>query len=74
MTKLSEAQLRAMAKYNREKTKSYTVKFFPKDMALYAYLREQPNKMGYLKELIRQDMKSKGLNTEASEEKSDNNN
>ncbi len=53
----SEAQRRATKKYVKEKTKRVTLVFFPADMDIWEYLQSQPNKNGYLKELIRDDMK-----------------
>lgn len=54
----TEAQKRASAKYNRDKTKVFQLRFFPSDMELYEHLREQPNMAGYLKSLIRADMEA----------------
>ena len=50
----SEAQKRASAKYQREKTKQVNVKFTPNDMELYRWLEAQEGTMsGTIKELIR---------------------
>lgn len=50
----SEAQKRASAKYQREKTKQVNVKFTPNDMELYRWLEAQGGTMsGTIKELIR---------------------
>ena len=54
----SEAQKRASAKYTKEKVKTYTIKFYPSEKDIYEYLQQQPNKAGYIKELIRRDMQS----------------
>ena len=56
MMPVSEAQKRANAKYAREKTKAYTMRFYPTDADLLAWLESQPNKQGYIKRLIREDM------------------
>lgn len=53
-----ESQVRATAKYQKEKTKAYTLRFFPSEMELWKHLQDQPNKAGYIKELIRKDMAS----------------
>lgn len=52
----TEAQKRASAKYNREKTKVFQLRFYTSDMELYERIQAQPNKQGYVKELIRADM------------------
>lgn len=52
----SEAQKRASIKYMREKTKPFTMRFYPTDMELWDWLQSQPNKQGYVKGLIRRDM------------------
>lgn len=55
MAKTSEAQLKAVKKY-QEKTKRFTVRFFPADMDLWDKIQSQPNKQGYIKDLIRKDI------------------
>lgn len=52
----TDAQKRATAKY-REKTKQFSLKFFPKDFDVYEHLSKQPRKAEYLIGLIRKDMK-----------------
>lgn len=52
----SEAQKRASAKYQKNNTRSVTIRFMPGDAELLAWLNEQPNKAGYIKSLIREDM------------------
>lgn len=52
---VSEAEKRAKAKY-RKKVKQAIVSFYPKDEELYEWLERQPNKSGYIRELIRRDM------------------
>lgn len=54
---VSEARKRANAKYNREKMVQRVVRFSPNERDLLAHLDAQPNKAGYLKSLIREDMK-----------------
>lgn len=52
---LTEARKRAKAKYN-EKVKTITVAFYPTETDVWNKLQEQPNKQGYIKELIRKDI------------------
>lgn len=52
----SEAQRRANAKYVREKVRSLNVRFYPADADLWEHLSAQPNKQGYVRDLIRADM------------------
>lgn len=52
----TEAQKRANAKYEREKTKQKRVVFYPAEYALFEWVSQQPNQQGYIKELIRRDM------------------
>lgn len=54
----SEAQKRAAIKYMKEKTKAYTMRFYPTDADLLAWFESQPNKQGYIKRLIRDDMEN----------------
>lgn len=55
----SDAQKRAVAKYDRENTKSYLLKLNRKtDADIIAFLEQQPNKLAYLKKLIRENMKN----------------
>lgn len=51
----SEAQKKALEKY-RAKTKRFTVDFPPSDAELWEHVQKQPNKQGYIKDLIRKDM------------------
>lgn len=57
---VSDAQRRANAKYRREKTKQVVTTFYPADGDIYDYLCKQPNKSGYIKQLIRRDMNRGG--------------
>lgn len=53
----TEAQKRASAKYDREKTKLVGMKLnLRTDADILAWLAEKPNVQGYLKQLIRRDM------------------
>lgn len=57
MKKTSDAQKRAVAKYDRENTKSYLLKLNRKtDADIIKFLEQQPNKLAYLKNLIRDNM------------------
>lgn len=53
---LTEAQKRAKEKY-RKKTTQILVEFYPQDAELLQKVNEQPNKQGYIKELIRKDIR-----------------
>ena len=55
-TKTSEAQRRAVAKY-KQKVKRITLDFAPTEEELWNHINAQPNKQGYIKSLIREDMK-----------------
>lgn len=54
----TEAQKRASLKYDREKTKSLRLVFYPKEMDIYNHLQTKENKNGYIKSLIRMDMET----------------
>ena len=55
--KTSEAQKRAVKKYDAANTKSFLLKLNKKtDADIIAHLEQQPNKLAYLKKLIRDDM------------------
>lgn len=54
----SDAQKSAESKYRKEKVRQHTLKFYPADADLYEFLQKQPNKNGYLKQLIRRDMEA----------------
>lgn len=59
MAKTSDAQMRAVAKYNAENTKQYAFKLnLTTDKDIIAKLDSQDNKSGYIKELIRADIKN----------------
>jgi hypothetical protein len=52
----TEAQKRAKAKYN-EKVIKLTIEFYPQDAELLQKVNEQTNKQGYIKQLIKNDLK-----------------
>lgn len=52
----TEAQKRASAKYVKNNVKRREVAFYPDDRELLEWLDSQPNKAGYIKRLIREDM------------------
>ena len=57
MKKTSDAQKRAVAKYDAANTKSHLLKLNRNtDADIIAHLDQQPNKLAYLKKLIRDDM------------------
>lgn len=56
----NDARKRATERYQKEKVKQQAVKFYPADMDLWEHLQKQPNKMGYVKALIRADMEGRG--------------
>lgn len=55
----TEAQRRASAKYQKSSTKNVSIRFMPSDSDILAWLEAQPNKAGYVKSLIRDDMERK---------------
>lgn len=55
----TEAQKRASAKYQRNSTTNVSIRFMPGDADVLAWLRAQPNKAGYVKDLIRRDMEGR---------------
>lgn len=55
MTKTSEAQKRAVAKY-KAKVKRLTLDFAPSETDLYEHICKQQKKQTYIKDLIRADM------------------
>ena len=54
---LTDAQKRAKAKYKRDKIKKLMIEFYPSDAELYEKVQAQENKQGYIKDLIRKDLK-----------------
>lgn len=58
MPKTSDAQIRAVKKYN-QKMKRLTLNFYPTEEDLWNHIQSQPKKQTYIKELIRKDMESK---------------
>ena len=57
MKKTSDAQKRAVSKYDATNTKSFLLNLNKKtDADIIAFLEQQPNKLAYLKNLIRDDM------------------
>ena len=60
MRKNSESRLRANAKYDKANTKRLNVKLnLNTDKDILDYLEKLENKSGYIKELIRRDMKAR---------------
>lgn len=54
----SDAQKRADRKYKREKTNQVCLRFYPADSEIWAYLRTQDNRQGFIKGLIHREMKT----------------
>ena len=52
----THAQKRATAKYLKNNVKRVAVAFYPGERDLLSWLDSQPNKAGYIKRLIREDM------------------
>lgn len=53
---VTEAQKRASKKYHKEKLVQRVVRFSPNEKDILDHLDAQPNKAGYIKQLIREDM------------------
>ena len=51
----TEAQRKAIKNY-KKKVNRITVDFSPAEMELWEHIQQQPNKQGYIKNLIRADM------------------
>lgn len=51
----TDAQKKAKIKY-REKMKRFTIEFCPTESDLIEQIKKQPNKQGYIKSLIRNDI------------------
>lgn len=57
--KTSDAQVRAVTKYRKEKVKRITVDFHQTELDLWEHLQSQDKKQTYIKSLIRADMKGR---------------
>lgn len=55
---LTDAQKRAKSKYERQHVKQVKLVMYPTEKDLIEWLEQQPNKQGYIKELIRKDMEA----------------
>lgn len=53
---LTDAQKRAMEKYRKANVKQLSVRFYPADADVWEWLQAQPNRQGYVRDLIRADM------------------
>jgi hypothetical protein len=62
---VTEAQKRANEKYRKANVRQIAVRFYPADSDLYLWVKSQPNVAGYIKELARQDMRTRQINAEA---------
>lgn len=57
---VTDAQKRAVAKYQREKTTQINLKFSPHEQDLYEWVKKQGGTAsGYVKSLIRKDMQER---------------
>lgn len=54
---LTDAQKRAKERY-RKKTTQIVVEFYPQDAELLQKVKEQPNQQGYIKDLIKKDLRN----------------
>ena len=62
----TEAQSKASDKYNKENTLCVLLRLnFNTDIEIIKKLESVPSKMGYIKELIRKDMKENGFTAES---------
>ena len=57
MPPLTEARKRAKAKYDGKILKRIMIEFYPQDAELLQKVMEQDSKQGYIKDLIRKDLK-----------------
>lgn len=55
---LTDAQKRAKSKYERLHVKQVKLVMYPTEADLLEWLNQQPNKQGYIKDLIRKDMEA----------------
>lgn len=56
---VSDAQRRANERYRKESVRQVTVRFYPTEADIWEWLQSQPNRSGYVKELIRRDMEAR---------------
>lgn len=54
----SDAQKQADRKYKREKTNQVCLRFYPADSDMWDYLGAKDNRQGFIKGLIRREMKA----------------
>lgn len=52
----TDAMRRSRDKWNAANKKTVSLGFYPSDADLLEHLNKQPNKAGYIKDLIRRDM------------------
>lgn len=65
----SEAAKRADAKYKAKSTRQFIMRFYPGDAEILAHLEAQPNKQGYVKRLIAEDMEGADLKAQLEHER-----
>lgn len=56
---MKESQKKANNRYRKEKVKRFMIDFYGTDTEIWEHLQSQDNKQGFLKELIRKDMREK---------------
>ena len=56
---VSDAQKRANERYRKASVRQATIRFYPSEADIWEWLQSQPNKAGYVKELIRCDMEAR---------------
>ena len=54
---MNDAKRKANKKYKAANVSRVMVEFYPTDADLLEHINSQPNKQGYIKDLIRKDMK-----------------
>ena len=57
---VTDAQKKARQKY-QAKIKRFTIDFYPTEAELWEHLQSQPKKQTYIKNLIRAEIKNKGI-------------
>ena len=57
---VTDAQKKARQKY-QAKIKRFTIDFYPTEAELWEHMQSQPKKQTYIKNLIRADIKNKGI-------------
>lgn len=53
----SESQKKATERYQKKSRKQITLAFYPPDYDVYEFLKEKENSSGFIKDLVREEMK-----------------